>query len=452
MSLSQRVTLLQATAINMIDMVGIGPFIVTSTVMTIMGGANCLYAWIGGAILALLDSKVWSELGAAFPEAGGSYAFLRETYGANTWGRVLSFLFIWQTLFQSSFVVASGAIGFSSYIEYLFPLPGLLAKKLVAAGVVAAVTMALYRNIKSVAKLSVVLWVCVVGTMVWIIASGMLFGTESGISTFSLAPLSFGALDVKNLGDSMQLTVYAFLGYYNVCHLGSEIVNPQKNIPRSMLYSILGITVLYVLMQISILRVLPIQDIHAKQFVVSMFMERLYGPAVASVATVLVLVIALSSLFAVILGYSRIPYAAARQGNFLSVFAKTHPTGEFPHVSLLFIGGISLVITFLTNDLKVVVGTILTMRILVQFVGQAIGLALYRKRVGADKMPFKMWLYPLPLAAAVAMWLWLFFSRDTQLIQQGLALLLIGLVVYLGTAKHRSWFPFVPTDTAGKTA
>ncbi|MFM8473723.1 MAG: APC family permease [Candidatus Kapaibacterium sp.] len=247
----------------------------------------------------------------------------------------------------------------------------------------------------------------------------------------------------------MQLTVYAYLGYYNVCHLGSEIVDPGRNIPRSMLISILGIAVLYILMQVSILSVLDPAEIHAKQFIVSLFMERLYGPDVAAIATVLVLLIALSSLFAVILGYSRIPYAAARQGNFLPMFAATHPTENFPHVSLLFIGGISLVITMVTSDLKLVVGTILTMRILVQFVGQSLGLVRYRKTVGAANMPFRMWLYPVPLVIGVGIWLWLFFSRDVMLIAGGLGMLLLGVCVYLGTASLASWFPFSDEKPSG---
>ncbi|MFM7774591.1 MAG: APC family permease [Candidatus Kapaibacterium sp.] len=449
MSLPKRITLLQATAINMIDMVGIGPFIVSSTVVSIMGGANCLYAWLAGAVLSLLDSKVWSELGAALPEAGGSYAFLRETYGKDRWGRMISFLFIWQTLFQSSFVVASGAIGFSGYVQYLLPIPDAFMQKLVSGAVVVCVTAALYRNISSIGKLSVVLWVCVIGTLGWIIVSGLFFGHLPALSTFAFTPFRVGPEDVRKLGDAMQLTVYAYLGYYNVCHLGSEIVDPGRNIPRSMLISILGIAVLYILMQVSILSVLDPAEIHAKQFIVSLFMERLYGPDVSAFATVLVLLIALSSLFAVILGYSRIPYAAARQGNFLPMFAATHPTENFPHVSLLFIGGISLVITMVTSDLKLVVGTILTMRILVQFVGQSLGLVRYRKTVGAANMPFRMWLYPVPLVVGVGIWLWLFFSRDVMLIAGGLGMLLLGVCVYLGTASLASWFPFSDEKPSG---
>lgn len=450
MSLSKRVTILQATAINMIDMVGIGPFIVSSTVVSIMGGANCLYAWLAGALLALVDSKVWSELGAALPEAGGSYAFLRETYGKEKWGKMISFLFVWQTLFQSSFVVASGAIGFAAYVGYLMPIPDVFLQKLVSGAVVVCVTAALYRNITSIGKLSVVLWICVVGTLVWVIVSGLLFGQQPVFSTFAFTPMNVGISDMRNLGDAMQLTVYSYLGYYNVCHLGSEIVEPQKNIPRSMLYSILGIAALYLLMQLSILSVLEPSEIHAKQFIVSVFMERLYGRPVALFATVLVLIIALSSLFAVILGYSRIPYAAARQGNFLPVFAATHPTENFPHISLLFIGGISLVITLLTNDLKLVVGAILTMRILVQFVGQAIGLVIYRRRVGAANMPFRMWLYPVPLIVAVGAWLLMFLSRDSTMIARGIGMMILGILVYFATAYMASWFPFSAKPSSGE--
>src|SRR5579863_10095085 len=111
-----------ATALNMIDMVGIGPFIVAPLVIQAMGGPQALLAWAVGAALALLDGCVWSELGAAMPQAGGSYVFLREAYGPEKWGKLFSFLLIWQTLIQAPLVVASGAIGFAEYLTYLTPL------------------------------------------------------------------------------------------------------------------------------------------------------------------------------------------------------------------------------------------------------------------------------------------------------------------------------------------
>src|SRR6267154_2084509 len=97
----------EAVALNMIEIVGIGPFVVSSLVIRAMGGPQALIAWLAGALLATLDGFVWSELGAAMPKAGGTYVFLREAYGPERWGRLMSFLFVWQTFVQAPLSVAS---------------------------------------------------------------------------------------------------------------------------------------------------------------------------------------------------------------------------------------------------------------------------------------------------------------------------------------------------------
>ncbi len=437
-----KVSLLQATAINLIDMVGIGPFIVSSSVISIMAGPQAILAWIGGAILAFLDAFVWSELGAAMPEAGGSYVFLRETFGSRSYGQVLAFLFIWQTLFQSSFVVASGAIGFANYVDFITPLGSDFNHQLVSAAAIALIVIMLFRRIESIGTLSMILAFCVVAVLLWIVLGGLMHGQSSLLFAPSSNPWHPDSEGMQRLGDSMQSTVYAFLGYYNVCHLGSEIEKPQRNIPRSMFISVAVITVLYLAMQLSLLSVVPLSDVHANEFFVSSFIERCYGHDAALVATALVLIIALSSLFAVVLGYSRIPFAAAKSGQFLSVFARQTPSNSVPYVSLLFIGGASIVIIMLTRNVKDVVAMILTMRILVQFVGQSIGLIVYRRRNGAASLPFRMLLYPLPLVISVAMWIWLYASRPTIAIERSLMFLCLGLAVYIVTARSRDWFPF----------
>src|SRR5579872_3736565 len=109
-------------------MVGIGPFIVIPLVAQAMGGPQSLLAWLMGALLAFMDGCVWAELGAAMPEAGGSYVFLREAYGPGKWGRMMSFLYIWQTLFQGPLSVASGALGFAGYSTYLIGKSSVLGK------------------------------------------------------------------------------------------------------------------------------------------------------------------------------------------------------------------------------------------------------------------------------------------------------------------------------------
>ncbi|TGE21428.1 APC family permease [Hymenobacter aquaticus] len=421
--LRRRLGLVQATALNMIDMVGIGPFVTLPLVMGFMG-PYFLLAWLVGAGLAAVDGLIWSELGAAYPEAGGSYKFLKLAYGEKKWGRLMSFLYVWQTLIQSPLVLASGAIGFAQYFSYLVPLPQWWQPKLVAGSVVLLLIVLLYRRIEDIGRLGVALWVGVLGLMAWLIFGGVTHPNHevailpadglSSLLSWQDGHLT-GLLVSAAMGQAAVKTIYSYLGYYNVCHLGGEIVNPQRVIPRSIFLSILGIAALYLLLNWSVGTVIPWQEVQAwqtgagdkSQFIISVFMERLYGPVAANAATGLVLLVAFASLFAVLLGYSRIPYAAAADGEFLPVFAKTHPTKHFPHVSLLLLGGVGFVFSLLFK-LGEVISAILAMRILVQFVGQAVGLMLLRRRRGTASLPFKMPLYPLPVVVAIVVWLAVF--------------------------------------------
>jgi len=397
--------------------------------MRTVGSHLFLWAWIFGAVTALIDGMVWSELGAAYPLAGGSYNFLKEAYD-NKGGRLMSFLFVWQTCLQAPLVVASGAIGFAQYFGYLLPL-GFIGKKLVSGTVVLLIIFLLYRKIETIGKISVLLWAGVIITILWIIISGFVNKTvsyscmpEKNDSFFSLAFLAL-------VGQASVKTIYSYLGYYNVCHLGGEIINPKKNIPRSIFISIFGIAVLYLCMNVSIAGVIPWQEAMHSDFIVSTFIEKIYGMKAAATATVLVLWIAFASLFAVLLGYSRVPYAAAADGRFFPEFARLHPTKNFPYISLLFIGGVGFIFSLLFK-LSDVISAILAMRILVQFVAQAIGVVQLRKRNGVKNLPFKMWLYPLPVVLSVATWLFIFYSTG-MVAMLGLLLIAAGIVVFYFT-------------------
>ena len=425
-TLKRRITLLQATSINMIDMVGIGPFVVIPLVIGYFNSSLFLWAWIFGAFIALIDGMIWSELGAAYPLAGGSYNFLRVAYGEK-WGRMMSFLFVWQTSIQAPLVVASGSIGFAQYFQYLVPLQP-FEQKLVSVGVIVLLVLLLYRKIETVGKLSVLLWIGVMITVVWIIAGGFThrqinytFWPQDGNDFFKAAFwLALGQGSVK--------TIYSYLGYYNVCHLGGEIIKPEKNIPKSIFISIVGIVILYLSMNISIAGVIPWQEAQKYDFIVSVFIEKIYGVTAAKIATALVLWVAFASLFAVLLGYSRVPYAAALDGNFFKPFAKLHPTKNFPYVSLLFIAGLGIIFSF-SFSLKGVISAILAMRILVQFIAQSVGVMLLRKRRGENSLPFKMWFYPLPVIVSILIWLFVFISTGWFALW-GSLMALIGIAVY----------------------
>ena len=441
--LNRELTLGQASAINMIDMVGIGPFVSISIISGLMLGPQCLFAWLLGAILAYMDGMVWAELGAKWPEAGGSYVFLQKLFGK--WGRLMAFLFIVQTVIQAPLVMASASIGFSDYLQYLVPLT-VLQKKLVSGGLIMLVVVLLYRNIKGIGKMSVVLSVITIGTICWLIFAGFThFNAHMAFDGIQ----NFGNDFTGRLGKSTLKAVYCYLGYYNVCHLGAEIKTPKKNIPKSIFISITVIAVLYLCMQTAIIGVLPWQvfgnqafKIGAPGFVVSTFFEHIYNHGVAMVATVLILFIALASLFAVTLGYSRIPYAAARNGDFFPVFGKLHPRLHFPHVSLLVMGALAFVFSLLFR-MQDVISAIVTVRILIQFVSQAIGLIAWHRLHPKEDRPFKMPLFPLPAIISIIIWLYILTFSGWKFVLLALGIIVLGSVLYL---LKQHFFPLKPSE------
>jgi fructoselysine transporter len=285
--LERKISLLQATAINMTDMVGIGPFVVLSVVAETMKGPWFLYAWVAGAVLSVIDAMIWSQLGSTYPLAGGSYNFLKEGYGAR-WGKLMSFLF---------------DIVFAQYFGYIIHLNEWQSKAISGSLVVLIVAL-LYRKIEAIGKISILLWMGVLFIMTWIIGGGISHGHFLEPVQNINNGLHVGHAFAAALGFASVKSVYSYLGYYNVCYLGGEIKNPEKNIPRSMFISIAGIAVLYLLMNVSVASVLPLEQIQKSKFVVSEFVQQLSGSTAANIATVLILWVAFASVFSATLGYS----------------------------------------------------------------------------------------------------------------------------------------------------
>src|SRR5579859_2153155 len=442
-SLERGLGLKEAVALNMIEIVGIGPFVVSSLVIKAMGGPQALIAWLAGALLATLDGFVWSELGAAMPKAGGTYVFLREAYGPGRWGRLMSFLFVWQTFVQAPLSVASASIGFARYAGYLHPLT-LWQAKAISGGLVIFLVILLYRKITTIGKISVLLWVGVVGTMLWLIWGGIRHFDPKLAFDFPPGAFHLSSIWFAGLGAAMINTVYSYWGYYNICHLGGEIRNPEKNIPRGIFLSILGITVLYLAMQTSLLGVVPWREAQNTPFIASLFVERLYGTGAAHFVTWMVLWIAMASVFSLLLGYSRVPYSAALDGNFFPVFAKVHPTKHFPHVSLLILGALAFLFSIILK-LETAIAGILAMRLIVQFIGQAVGVMLLRRRLGSEKLPFKMWLYPVPAVLTMFGWAWLFWQTGPAR-KWGLLEIALGATAFLIRAREMRQWPFAPAN------
>jgi amino acid transporter len=378
---------------------------------------------------------VWSQLGAALPRAGGSFHFLKEGYGKKG-GPLMSFLFVWQTMIQAPLVIASASIGFSQYASYFFHF-SMIEEKIVSGSVVILVITLLYRKIESIGKISVFLWVGVLFTMGWIILGGVAHGNFLDPIKHINDGFTMQHGFVAALGFASVKTIYSYLGYYNVCHLGGEIKNPSKNIPRSMFISITGIAILYLCMNISVASVLPFEVITQSKYVVSEYIKTLYGEKAGAIVTVLILMVAFASLFSATLGYSRIPYAAAQNKSFFNFFNKVHPTLHFPHRSLLVLGGIAFVFSLLFR-LKEVIDAILAMRIMIQFIGQAVGLLLLMKRKGKSFFPWRMPLYPIPLILAILIWGGIFFSTGQKMMMSGITVTALGLIAFF-VAKKMNW-------------
>lgn len=446
-TLTRGLGLLQATALNMIDMVGVGPFITIPLILAAMHGPQAMLGWIFGAILALADGLVWAELGAAMPTAGGTYVYLREAYGPERWGRLMSFLFIWQVMLSAPLVMASGAIGFAQYLGYLWPGMTRLDERVVAGGVAVFLILLLYRRITTVGKMSVFLWAGVMLTVGWIIFGGLTHFNLANVTSYPPGAFRLSTEFFFGLGAAMLYAMYDYLGYYNVCYLGGEVRNPEYLIPRAILYSIAGIAVLYLLMQVSIISVVPWQEAEKSTFIVSIFMERIYGARAGSVVTGLILWTAFASLFSLMLGYSRIPYAAALDGGFFRIFGRLHPREHFPHVSLLFLGVATTLFSLLFR-LDTVIKALLVVRILVQFIGQTIGIILLRRRWPDSRRPFKMWFYPLPLLIAFIGWLYVFSTTGWRFMLFGLGILALGALVFLLRSRVLGRWPFPSREPA----
>jgi len=420
--------LLQATALNMSNMVGVGPFITIPLMIGSMGGPQCLLGWLLGAGLALCDGLVWSELGAALPGTGGTYLYLREAFRGTRLGGILPFLFIWQFIFSGPLEVASGYTGFAQYVGYFWRTMGPLETRLVSLGVGALVMALLYRGITAVGRLTVVLWIGVVATILWIVSSGLGHFDRRVVFDFPPNAFTFSTGFAAGLGSAMLIATYNFMGYYDICYVGGEVRNPARVIPRSIIYALFAVGAGYSLMNLSIIAVVPWREAMQSKFIVSQFIEKLYGTRAASVVTVMVLWTALASVFALLLGYSRIAYAAAVHGDFFRIFARLHPSGQFPHVSLLVMGVLSIVASMWNLD--VVISALLTSRVLIQFIGQIFALHYLRKRRRDIARPFRMWLYPVPSAIAFVGWMYIFLTAGWTYIGFGVLTLAAGVVVY----------------------
>jgi amino acid transporter len=421
----------QATALNIANMVGIGPFITIPLFIAKMQGPQALIGWIIAAVLVLCDGLVWSELGAALPGSGGSYHFLSKIYGETRWGKLIPFLFVWQFAVSGTLEMASGYIGALDYLRYIAPdletygIPG--GPTTLAALSALVMTAVLCRPIRFLGALGVILATGTIITVAVVIVSG-LRNFQPGLITFPEGAFELNRGFFVGLGGAMLIAIYDYLGYYNVCHLGDEVIDPGKTIPRAVVISIVVVALIYLCMNTVIIGVVPWERAMVSPNIAAEFMETLYGRSVAVGFTALILWTVAACLFAIQLGYSRVLYAAALNRDFFAPFARMHPQHQYPWVALVCLGVLTAV--FCYWPLQQVIDAAVTVRIVVQFIGQIVGLHLLRQRLSDSQMPFRMWLYPVPSLIALAGWLFVLGTSSWEAILLAASVLASGLVVF----------------------
>jgi amino acid transporter len=468
-ALQRRIGLRSAVLFNMLEMIGVGPFITLPLVIAAAGFRLSVWAWVLGAAIAIADGLVWAELGAAFPRAGGSYAFLREIYGPDGAGNWLSFLYVWQVGFTAPLSIASGCIGLSGFLAVFWPsldaapvkyhsfaLPALHYANFAAAAACLLVTALLYRNISSIARMAWVLFAGVLAALIGVIVSGFVHAAATGGWHMPAAPALPTALgQIGALGGLAQATLlatYCYWGYYNICFLAGEVRRPERTIPRAILLSVLFVSGFYILMNLAALPSLGDAASHAGQSwssaavlrfqLVADIARSAFGPWAGYTIAALIVWTAFSSVFSLQLGYSRVPYAAARDGNYFRYLAAVHPKHGIPHRSLVALGVVGAFFCFFS--LTQVITLLVITRILLQFFLQQIGVILLRLRKPDLPRPFRMPLYPLPPLFAMAGFGFLLVYRVHALKELAVAAAIAasGTLLYLFRAHRLRQWPY----------
>src|ERR1700744_2277237 len=392
--LPKKFGLLNAISINMSNMVGTGPFITVPAILATMGGPQALVCWFVGAMIAIADGLVFAELGTTFPSSGGSYSYLRECFGREGLGRLMAWLFVWQFLFSATLEIATGTVGMALYTGFVFK--GLVTRpwalRLLAAGFALAAMFLLYRKIHDIARLMLVLWSGLLLTSLWVVVEGLLHLKPQLLFDFPPGAFHLRLVFMLGLGNGTMLVMFNFLGYYNICHLGDEVRNPERVIPRAIIGSILLVLLLDLGISVALTGVLPLREMIQPGTLIydavgSVFMQRVAGFWASQALTFMVLITAFASVYSLMLGYSRIPYAAALDGTFFRYFGKLHERKDFPHRSLLLVGIMSSLASLFA--LVQIIPALVLARILIMFVGQIIGLLLGRKPCAVSPRPFR---------------------------------------------------------------
>jgi amino acid transporter len=448
-ALERKIGPLQATAINMTQMCGIGPFVTIPAMVATFGGPEAMFGWIIGAILALADGLIWAELGAAMPGAGGTYIYLREAFQYRT-GRLMPFLFVWSAVLFIPLIMSTGIIGLIQYLGYL--VPGVTSDsgntalgKVIGVGITLVIMAALFRKIGQIGKLTTVLFVVMLIAVFTTIVAAFTHFSAATAFAFTPGAFSFGGGSFwAGLGAGLIIAIYDYLGYNTTAYLGAEMRDPGRTIPRSIVFSIIGIMSLYFLMQIGVLGSMPIDEIKSATSVASTVLEQAWGSGTAKVITVFIVVAAIGSVFAGLLGGSRVPFEAARDKVFLPVFGTLHPRLNLPTAGVLAMGIITIIGSLFT--LTTIINAAVATLVIIQSLAQVAAIVVLRRRQPNLNRPYRQWLYPVPTIIALVGWVYIYISATWLSIGLSVGWIVIGCIAFLIYARTERTWPFGPKE------
>ncbi|HLZ12195.1 MAG TPA: amino acid permease [Candidatus Acidoferrum sp.] len=433
-----------AVAVVIGDTIGSGIFLVSSDTARIVGSTALVFAaWIFGGLIVLCGAFCYAELGALFPKAGGPYAYLTRGLGP-MWG----FLFGWMSAFlERPVAMATLAAGFLRFLGFVFPavaspfftvhfaggeLTVTLAQPL-AACVVIAVTALNYLSVKMGGAIQMALTSIKVGTIVLIVLGGFLFGSRHEVSVAPLAaasPASWWTTIVAVLS-ALVPAMWAYNGFNDLGHLGEEVIEPQKNIPRAILLGLGSIGALYLLANVVYFRVLSFAQVAASAHVASDAVRTFAGERGAIALTIAMAISALGALHVVVMTGARIPYAMARDGVFFKFAERLHPKLRTPSGSLMFLGTVAALLALSGTYEQLY--SLFVFALWIFFALTAIALIRLRATEPELARPFRAWGFPVTpivfLLAAIALTANLWMQRPIRS-TLGVLVILAGVPFY----------------------
>jgi APA family basic amino acid/polyamine antiporter len=427
-----------ATAVVVGTIIGSGIFLVPREMMQAAGSASLVYlAWIVGGLLSLFGALTYAELGAARPQAGGEYVYLRDAYG-----ELAGFLNMWTWFAVAKPAsIASVTIGitrvlgtFPALAFLQQPIAGgvpLLWSQFAAIACAWLVTWLNYLGIKKAADFQLV-FTCLKVLLVLVIVGFCLLGGRGNMANFhAVLPDAVGGLSGFMI--ALTATLWAYDGWNDLSMAAGEVKNPQRTLPLALVLGVLIVAVLYMATNAAVLYVLPPVDMAASPRPAVEAMLRSAGPLGASLVSAAMALSMLVTLNGTVLSGARIPYAAARDGLFFRGMAAVHPRFRSPSTSLIVQGLLATALLLFSGRFQALFELAIFAEWLIYMLA-ASTVFVFRRRAGEAPSPYRMPGYPVVpalfvlAAGAVLVYTYASNLRNSLL---GTALILAGVPLYL---------------------